>query len=111
MITEIELTTVEILDGAIRAIEERGHAQGAYQEDDGRVCLKGALRIGAGANAMTTYPDQLNFHQAQTHVLSLIYGYCTIPGWNDEEGRTADEVLHLLKAAREAAALEAERAA
>lgn len=105
-------TTVEVLRGAKAALAERGWFQGWYfpvppggSESDEPpegcpVCLLGALDVGSGMPPGSTSLT-LGAERVLAAVLEERGVHLSIGPWNDEPGRTLDEVYALLDQAIE----------
>lgn len=101
----------ELARKAIDVLDERGWTQGSYNNEDG-CCAVGAL--GLAANAL---PDDIRhshymtvrnelYREVSTSVPDGADVGADVIDWNDEPGRTADEVKALFR--RAADRLEAE---
>ncbi len=71
---------------ASRYMAERGWTQGQEEDDDGRVCLTGALRLCSPVPGDYYIAREVFRHWEHAEV------------WNDTEGRTAEEVVWYLAA-------------
>lgn len=91
-------TTADVLRHAARIIEERGHAKGALEDDEGGVCALGAILVASSGSSNDWGP---NGREASC-ALSNTVGY-SIAGWNNRPERTASEVIAALRAAADAA--------
>lgn len=104
----------EILEKAADVINERGWTQGREVDRTGAVCLRGALRMAAGATIdlkwygadgvhpfMTgpEHPRPSEYTRAIERVMGLLEHEVInlMPAWNDEQGRTKDEVITVLQ--------------
>lgn len=95
VLTEAQRVCVEAAD----YIEKYGWCQGTIAKPTGDVCLMGALRAAAGI------PDKAQWTALGTAALNLVHATlpCILPAdWNDEEQRTKDEVVALLRSASHA---------
>lgn len=118
-------TPQALLARAADIIGERGWAQGDYINEAGCVCAVGAIRAAAAEQAGldnfldvldgdAVLPvglsdaarraellagDRLVANDDGSHVGGILFG--GLVGWNDAEGRTADEVVTILRAAAE----------
>lgn len=109
------MNVAEVIDGAIEAIETHGWCQQSLLNADGQLCLRGALYVGAGAVLMGHHIefeegafDEDAFEEADSLVVKEInknyVDECsTIPRWNDHSGTSAEDVILVLKRARETA--------
>lgn len=103
MTTATEAPVAEILERAAQILEERGWTQGRYGADSIDIITAGPhCAIGAIA---TAYGDSDKYLRSEAELvlaefLGLEYG--DVEPWNDEEGRTAGEVIAALRAAAEA---------
>lgn len=76
-------------------LEDRGWCQNDYRVGE-RLCLLGALKVAAGVP-----PEDGHYHDAVGVAclqLSSSIGHWCVHGWNDELGRTQDEVVAKLRA-------------
>jgi hypothetical protein len=100
------MNTSDVLNRAADLIEERGWSQGSGwclggRDSGGALCLEGGIRVAA---------QEFDIHQAAIHVVrdyltdtrpEAINPACgtVIPfSWNDAYGRTAAEVIEVLRA-------------
>ncbi len=95
-----------ILLRAADIVRERGLAKHRLEDDFGHVCIHGAIRIAACGHSNGSGgigPKEIESCQAlcdylrQTGVEN-VYGYGAAE-WNNEPGRTADEVIAALEGA------------
>lgn len=109
-------TTAGILRAAFGIIKQRGWTQGFLEDNNGRVCLIGALHLAGGAESANDTPrdprDWLAYKAARDALarhlgFASTWGAGNLTNWNDTPGRRVAEV----RAALQAAADEAERAA
>lgn len=94
------MTLVEILQQMRNNLMEHGWCQGQIRDESGRVCLVGSL---------SSDHDLWWYISPEMHVAVFDSLYAVIGGrcdegpalgtWNDEEGRTFNEVLEVLDAA------------
>ena len=97
------MSAADMLDRAIRALDERGWCQGCFEDRGGRICLQGAVRVGMGATPKT-WPDG---DQAEVYrPLRAAIGTSAVSDWNDRPERTQVEVRAALVAARDLARAE-----
>lgn len=91
------MTAVEVLNSARTILLERGWAQGAAQEHDGRVCLTGAAQIALGLIPTGLYGGLWTSEVGREVVgfLDAAVGGCAW-GWNDTHNRTFNEVVDAL---------------
>lgn len=108
-------TPQQVLLRAADIIGERGWTQGDYINEAGCVCAVGAIRAAAAEQAgLDNFLDVLDGDAVLPVGLSdaarraeLLAGahvddpFGGLVGWNDAEGRTADEVVTILRAAAE----------
>lgn len=84
------MTAEEILATAADLLETRGWCQHVLREQDGRMCLLGAL----GQAAFLESESYL----AAGHAIVQELGPGTSPSaWNDAPGRMADEVITMIR--------------
>jgi len=95
--------TADVLDEAANIIERNGWTQGDYHRPDGskspRDCpvdTTGALNLALGAD--TPSHDIRPDSPAEVALMRYL-GIEYVPGWNDEEGRTVEEVIAALRGA------------
>lgn len=86
------------LRAAADVLERDGWTQGEYEQPDGCKCISGALRSVCGG-IDTTDTDR---YLSAWYALRPVIGRGAI-NWNDEPGRTADEVIAALRTAADAA--------
>lgn len=99
-----ELTTVEILRGARGVLERNGWTQEWFFKEvpgvpaaECPVCLRGALNLAAGgALAHPVTPAACGDALMAVNDALPEYWRGLIAGWNDEPGRTAEDVFALL---------------
>lgn len=108
-------TTAQILTRAAAIIGERGHTQGTYIDQHGRVCAIGAIRVATaeaagvtGATLQVAAAGQLNLADWDTAASAAGHDAVdaaqrtaaeSILVWNDRPGRTTHEVQALLRRA------------
>lgn len=97
------MSTADTLDEAADIIERNGWTQGDYHRPDGSkpprdwpVDTTGALNLALGADTPShdIQPDS-SAEVALMRYLGIEY----VPGWNDAEGRTVEEVIAALRGA------------
>jgi hypothetical protein len=114
-----------LLTRAADILDQRGWFQGSYFNDTGCVCVLGAIHAAvAEAAGQDVTEDLLKFPrlpltqdmqplvQSYNHAVRALndevpFGNvlaCAIPDWNDENGRTKEEVQAMLRRAAEAGA-------
>src|SRR5579859_1990403 len=88
-------TSKEILRGAAQVIRERGHVKGHFKGPDG-FCAVGALRQADGY-----YDSYVGYSEAMTEARECIESLIgdKLIEWNDQEERTAAEVIDALERA------------
>lgn len=101
--------TAKTLRKAAGIVRERGLATGRYEDEEGRVCAKGALRLAHGYEATPRYvedfpgPEYLSDHEAVRRSLPLT-GIGLPPGniivWSDQQ-TSAENVAAVFEAAAE----------
>ena len=94
-----------VLLRAAEIVRERGLAKWQLEDTDGRVCIHGAIRIAAYGHSAGAGigPEEIESCQALCKYLRQtdakgIHGYGAAE-WNNEPGRTADEVIAALEGA------------
>ena len=100
--------TAAVLRRAAGIVRERGWCRGTQQDELGRVCALGALNIALSGHVYSFRgPFRLDGWQpsnhpgmdAACHALYEAIGddtFWCIPHWNNQPGRTADEVAQML---------------
>lgn len=94
----------QVLRRAVEIIDERGWCQGEYEDGAGRVCARGAIHVAIGG---APYVDPLSLEknkfiwEVRCLVVDLIGEGLAV--WNDEPGRTVEQVRHALLTAATAA--------
>lgn len=92
------MKTHELLSKAAVVLGERGWCQHALEDDDGRVCLVGAISYAHNGTSYLTTDGTKGMHWgAAVGVLMDRLGTATLGRWNDTPGRTKEEVIALLK--------------
>lgn len=94
--------TADDLDAAADILITDGWCQGQYSDEQGRVCALGAIGkaiIGNAYGHLTSDATAEARYQAAIGAVAAyradsVYG---IPEWNDEPGRTEDDVHDLLR--------------
>jgi hypothetical protein len=76
----------------------RGWTQGQREDDDGRVCLLGALSYSIAGHSQCRTGDQFS---DGWRALGIAVGMQSPVRWNDDAARTFDEVLRVAKEADE----------
>jgi hypothetical protein len=99
------MTPEEILAGAANILEQKGWLQCAWEDYDGRCCLLGAL-----AKAGCLQSDEGKKHWCRLkHAVAQEVGvpdegpgghYDSLIDWNNEPGRTKEEVITALRNAK-----------
>jgi len=92
-------TTAEILYDAAEYIGEHGWLQGELSNSDGNVCAIGAINRVAESD---TVADTYNAIEALWKYLKLPdygSGLHPVARWNDEPGRSAEDVILAMKCA------------
>lgn len=113
-------TPAQLLTRAADILDERGWFQGSYFNDSGCVCVLGAIHAAVAEAAgqditedLLRFPrlpltqDVQSLAQSYNHAIKVLneqvpFGdilACAIPDWNDEHGRTKDDVQELLRRA------------
>lgn len=104
-----ELKVHVLLRRAARILREAGWTQGVLRAADGALDIHGAILVAADANPRSL--TALTFIEADALVPRLresqVFGALTVlealtgdlPRWNDDPGRTVNEVLRLLEGA------------
>jgi hypothetical protein len=87
------------LRAAADLLATNGWIQGAPSDEHGRYCIDGAVNV---------VTDDANVYKDATEAVLDHLGTPSITGWNDKPGRTAEQVIAVL---RETAAEEDARAA
>jgi len=104
----------EVIDGAIDYITENGWCQNNLTKPDGSACMRGAMMMGAGAkldknseiNLSDEEFDWYRFSDAIRKVEKVIHedtkALITVPNYNDLIATSQEDVLLVLKRAKEA---------
>lgn len=93
------MRTSEVLNTAVEVIRERGWARGSWGFGDGPLCIEGAIVVGSG---VTGTPLARQLAAEGCPAVEAVRDY--LDGqepflWNDDRGRTAAEVIEVLRAA------------
>lgn len=83
----------EIIDKAIEVIEQQGWCQGDYVNDEGNVCMIGALRI-AATNHRAAVNKVAEAIERETGL------YYSVPEYNDYFAKSAEDAILMLKKAK-----------
>lgn len=104
----------KILSDAIEILERDGWHQGGYYKGDdialvddeavrtAPVCAMGAINRAAFGEANEENQENARWHEASTrlsNVVESMTGHRVVPRWNDEKGRTKEDVLLAFKKA------------
>lgn len=92
---DVRVAAAELCAKARDVLAERGWTQGTLQADDGAVCAVGALKVACEGNTVA-----LRYKAAYYAVADTI-GCSSVSGWNDEPGRTYEDVVAAFKQAEE----------
>jgi hypothetical protein len=87
------MNTKDVLLSAAQILRERGHCKRTFVDEQGRCCAVGALGEVVGVS-------KEEIDKALKHLRSTL-GVPNVAVWNDEEARTADEVIKALEKAAE----------
>lgn len=95
------------LIAAAMLIERDGWCQGKAMSADGRRCITGAIYMVGRRESAFLSPDYFKFRAEGDLAMAWLdrwlddrwSGFAGIVGWNDETGRTKEEVLALLELA------------
>ena len=89
---ETDKKALEVLEHMKENLFERGWCQGQLELETGEVCLSGALAT------LTNYEEYYALFALSTALDSIhkAIGGASIPGWNDEPGRTFNEVIEVI---------------
>ncbi len=104
-------TVADVLDAAADHIQQHGWAQGSYRTPDGCCCARGAIAVTRGDYDGCVNADDVDAEKALEELGDYLVehdlvdvseddrgqGVCPIITWNDEPGRTADEVIGTLR--------------
>jgi hypothetical protein len=94
------VNTAEILNKAADVIDERGWTQGEYENCAGGVCARGAIFVAVGLNPLAAAfgSDSAACSDAEyTSVRFRNWLGVMISGWNDDSGRTPEQVTSALR--------------
>jgi hypothetical protein len=81
--------------GIAEELINRGWTQGVAEAEDGSVCLRGAAAYACGKSPVWAFTLPEHYEDALVRAIG-----CRLPLigiWNDEPGRTYDEVLRVAK--------------
>jgi hypothetical protein len=73
---------------------KNGHCKGVYQNDDGSVCILGAL--GSGHRLSIGEDGSFPWWESAVETLNVLAETVSITAWNDSPQTTQQEVLALL---------------
>jgi len=89
----------KVLLDAADIIERRGWHRGSYESGYGAVCALGAINIAANGAALKFGPSSNDAVVRMTHYLVQTGYEDGVHSWNDQPGRTKEEVVAALRAA------------
>jgi hypothetical protein len=88
----------EICKKAYNLLKDKGWCQGILEDNRGRHCLLGAIRVSIGGSAAIE-PGTEYYEEMTLKVIAQLgfnhLGVATL--WNDHWGRDVEDVLHLLE--------------
>lgn len=93
------MSTAEHLRRAKTELLRRGWCRGVSLNDRGEVCVMGALACAVGESPTATNPYPRGAYGPARQVFMGAIGGACILTWNDESGRTPEEVLEAFEAA------------
>lgn len=97
----------ELAHRTIDVLQERGHTKGIYEELDGKVCFIGAMRIASGVDPgeLPLIGSEVDavYHTLWLVVEEIIGNEDSISSWNDQPETTVEDVILILKHAKERA--------
>lgn len=82
---------------AAELIRRRGWCQGELESDEGCLCILGALNTVLALVPDDTYPGMMEYLKFVHGLIPEGTGFRYIAQWNDEKGRTVEQVLALLE--------------
>ncbi len=87
------------LEAAAKEIETRGHCQGEMHAN-GKICMLQSIYLGTGYQEQPggpyNYNNESRRREAENAVAS-VFPYASICAWNNEAGRTGEEVAAKLR--------------
>lgn len=103
------LTSAQVIRGGMKLIQERGWCQNRLQDEQGRLCLIGALVTQVGAEILNEtnwisahhfgYTLALNSAFASIEEVAKAEGYRDAVGLNDNDTSTKEHVLAVMEKA------------
>jgi len=84
------------LEGAADIMEQRGHCQGRFEDEGGRICTANAVALACGCH------PHMVFYSPEGQALTKFLRCGDICAWNNEPGRTKQEVVDALRGAARA---------
>lgn len=112
-------TAADLIDKAIEVINEKGWCQNTMENEHGQVCTLGALErarhqlfhgLQESAEVFASIRNYVDAKHAIGEVIAARVPHSTnIPTWNDVYAESADDVIEVLKIARENIALQEEQ--
>ena len=91
------MTPEEILIKAAELIAERGHCKGELYDNDGRLCMMGAMEMATFGKTFGTTGNDYALETAIEKVLDEVDQ--SIPHFNDHPATTAEDAILTLKRA------------
>lgn len=102
------MTVKEVLLGAAQVLETRGWCQKQYVDKRGCCCMSGAMQFAMGFDPRTDDMWRSDMSRIWLEAIAAVESQMgamdTVIRWNDQQGRTVEEVLSVLEKAAEAAA-------
>lgn len=90
----------DVIDGAIAILKEKGWCQGKLEDAAGQCCLVGAVRKASRNLTDCLIETPYLAEEAAWSRLAKVTGTRALALWNDRAGRTKDDVIYLLEAAK-----------
>jgi hypothetical protein len=87
-------TTVDVFERAAELLKRDGWTQNSFGQSGEPMCLVGAISVARSELALP--PETVQWERAFSILYSLTFPE-KLTEWNDDEGRTAQEVLYLLE--------------
>ena len=107
-----EMAVKPIAQKCVDILNERGWVQGQYENEDGAVCALGALQFALGGNLYELIHSEPGGGKTQIRsgldnselelrlrieILLKVHLGMTIVKYNDMDGRTVDDIIHVFE--------------
>jgi hypothetical protein len=101
MTTVTALTPLDVLRGGLENIRTYGWTQHEFGDINDGFCINGAVNYAGTGDSVWVRLEHPNFKvlQSAKHALRNVFDILFLAEWNDEPGRTKEEVIALFEQA------------